>query len=168
MAFAHNWKAAPLDDFQASALSNWVTISAASLLLVNLIAALFTQNRSLVIGAIALLCFWIMSIAVVLLLRDKDAAIWRLVIDSGAVLLFYKLAERDKVTLERHDWAALICFCYVWLAIFDLKFLLFGGENSLFLRAISNVIFYFKILVNFVPSAATILGFKRVLIAGPR
>ncbi len=109
-----------------------------------------------------------MTLCIVMLLRDKDAAVFRSVIDFGAVLLFYRLAERDKKTGERHDWAALICFCYGWLLIFDLKFLIFGSENSLFLRATSNVIFYFKILVNFVPSAGQLLGFKRILIAGPQ
>mgnify|MGYP001596760635 FL=1 len=109
-----------------------------------------------------------MTIAIVLLMRDKDSAGWRLIIDLAATLLFYRLAERDVRTGERHDWAALICFCYVWLILVDLRMLAFGNPQGNFFIAMSNVIFVVKILVNMVPAISILTGSKPILIASPK
>lgn len=154
-----------MDDFQAWALGHWVTLGAATLLTINIFLAAAANKKFLVFGAIGLLCFWLMTIAVVMLTRDKNATAWRLIIDVAAVCFFYRLAERDRKTGERHDWAALICFCYIWLAMIDVKSLVFGVGHSNFFVAMSNVIFVLKALVNMTPSIATMLGHDRVLIA---
>lgn len=157
-----------MDGFQAWALSHWITFSAAALLAINVVLALASQRRFVIFGAVALLCFWVMTIAIVLLMRDKDSTGWRLIIDLAATLLFYRLAERDRRTGERHDWAALICFCYVWLIFIDLRTLLLGNPSGNFFVAMSNVIFVVKILVNLAPSISTIAGGKPILIAGSK
>lgn len=154
-----------MDVFQAWALGHWVTFAAASLLAINFILAWAASRKFLVFGALGLICFWLMTIAIVMLLRDKNAAFWRFAIDTGAVFLFYRLAERDAKTGERHDWAALICFCYVWLVIIDARTLIFGNNNSNFFIAMSNVVFVLKALFNIAPSVATLLGNDRFLIA---
>lgn len=154
-----------MDAFQAWVLGHWVTFAAASLLAINFILAAAANRKFLVFGALALICFWLMTIAIVMLLRDKNAAVSRLVIDIGAVFLFYRLADRDAKTGERHDWAALICFCYVWLAIMDIRTLIVGNSQSNFLIAMSNVVFVLKALFNIAPSVATLLGNDRFLIA---
>ena len=146
-----------MDDFHHWVLSHWVTLAAAQSLLLNLILALLTKRRQLVFGAIGLLCAWLSTIASLMLLKDLDGIWARLVIDILAVAFFYRVAERDLRSGERHDWAALICIFYVFLLGSNLYALIFPNEHPNLLIAVSNVIFWLKIMANSAPSLFLLL-----------
>lgn len=153
-----------MDQFQQWVATHWITVGACGLLLVNLIIAYFSSNRRLICGAVALFCFWGMSIGVVMLARDKDVQFLSLLIDSAAVLFFYRLAERHAVTGERHDWAGLISICYAWLVIFDVQRIIFGNLYPGLYIMISNIVFVTKIIINLAPSIGLLIGNRRILI----
>ena len=130
----------------------------------NLAFALNARTIQLWIGAAGLLCFWSMAIGAIVFLRDQYVPVVQLFIDCFAVAFFYRLAERDNITNERHDWAGLICIIYVALVLIDVRgfFVDFSGEIAGIVTA--NILFVLTVVINLAPSVALTILHRRILI----
>jgi hypothetical protein len=116
-------------------------------------------------GAMGLFALWGMMIGATLLARGGDLAIVRLLIDLVGIALFYRIAERDHVTGERHDWAALIVLAYLWLSILSARQVFFSEYLSRGFRISQNLTFFVTIAVNLLPSIFILLRKKPLLIS---
>lgn len=153
-----------MDEFQIWLATRAITISSFALLAINFLIAVATRVTRLIYGAAMLLLTWLATICSLMILRDADGEVARIIIDLSACAVFYRLAERDKITGDRHDWAAITCFCYVFLVLFSVADLTLKFQNKNTLIASSNVLFYLKIAINAAPSLSLLLLGKRLLI----
>lgn len=153
-----------MSEFEHWIVTHWITIVAGGLLLANLLTATFTHDRYIFIGATGLLLFWAMTVAFVMLFEEIESAWPRFLIDAGAVAFFYRLSERNR-NGDRHDWAALICFAYIWLCVMDFYSAWSRQNDVAGFVAASNVIFVAKIFFNAIPAICILISREPLLVA---
>lgn len=136
---------------------------ALALLTTNGLIAWRSGHWQIQIGASILFFQWLLSICFVLLLRDYDPYFIWFLVHLISCVAFYRAAERDPKSGIRHDWAALIAILMFSLMLIDLNRVIIGNSVVNIYIGISNVIFFFSILLSAAPSIGIILVNRAIL-----